>query len=404
MPANRWTFRSISHLMCMFDNIHSSSVNPLALLLRCRSSESMTDLTRNERRAVDLMFRLGAITQAQLAEWIDVTQQSASRILLSLVDRGMISSGERVKVGSRGYPANSFSLVPDHCVTAGIAVAPGSMDVLVSDFAGKVIATEHLSGLNSDITETAALIGQTLDSLLNDAAGGRKPLGAGLAVSGSFLRQGVFNTPYGLDEWADIDLENYFAGKLGVPVYAENDGNAAALAECLVGAGQRYDSFAYLFVGAGVGGGIVLDGKLWRGRHGNAGEFAGGLEPTLDIFPSLEVLRLELGADGIRFETIDDLLREFDAGWPAVQRWVQKVSRSLSIIASNAGAILDIDAIILGGRLPVEMAAMVIPHIRFFDQHRRSQSRPVPHLLAAEAPAAAAAMGAALLPLQKLFH
>ena len=364
----------------------------------------MIDLTRNERRALDMMFRTGAITQAQLAERLDVTQQSASRILSGLVDQGMISSGERVKMGSRGYPANSFALVPDHCVSVGISVAPGAMDVLVSDFSGKVLASEHLPGPNGQIADAAARLADHIDALRKKLVGGKPTIGAGLAVSGSFLRPGVFNTPYGLDEWADVDLETYFADKLGMPVYAENDGNAAALAECLVGAGQRYDSFAYLFIGSGVGGGVVLDGKLWRGRHGNAGEFAGGLEPTLDVFPSLEVLRLELGADGIRFETVDDLLREFDAGWPAVQRWVLKVSRSLSIIASNAGAILDIDAIILGGRLPTDLARLAIPHIRFFDQHRRSQSRPVPHLVPAEAPAAAAAMGAALLPLQTFYH
>jgi len=364
----------------------------------------MIELTRNERRALDLTFRTGPITQARLAERLDVTQQSASRILAGLVDRGMISSGERVKLGSRGYPANSFSLVPEHCISIGISVAPGAMDVLVADFAGKVLASEHLPGPNADIADAASRLAERIDAMARNIADGRAPIGAGLAVSGSFLRQGAFNTPYGLDEWADLDLEAYFADKLGMPVYAENDGNAAALAECLVGAGQRYDSFAYLFIGSGVGGGVVLDGKLWRGRHGNAGEFAGGLEPTLDVFPSLEVLRLELGADGIRFETVDDLLHEFDAGWPAVQRWVLKVSRSLSIIASNAGATLDIDAIILGGRLPGELAQMVIPHIRFFDQHRRSQARPVPHLVPAEAPAAAAAMGAALLPLQRFYH
>lgn len=403
-PTNRRPSASISHLMCIFSDIHTSSVNLLALFRAYRSIAAMIELTRNERRALDMMFRTGAITQAQLAERLEVTQQSASRILSSLADQDMISSGERVKMGSRGYPANSFALIPDHCVSVGISVAPGAMDVLVSDFSGKVLASEHLPGPNSQIADAAARLADHIDALVKKLAGGRPLIGAGLAVSGSFLRHGVFNTPYGLDEWADLDLEDYFAGKLGMPVYAENDGNAAALAECLVGAGQRYDSFAYLFIGSGVGGGVVLDGKLWRGRHGNAGEFAGGLEPTLDVFPSLEVLRLELGTDGIRFETVDDLLREFDAGWPAVQRWVLKVSRSLSIIASNAGAILDIDAIILGGRLPGDLARLVIPHIRFFDQHRRAQSRPVPHLVPAEAPAAAAAMGAALLPLQRFYH
>ena len=91
--------------MCIFSDIHTSSVNLLALFRASRSIAAMIDLTRNERRALDMMFRTGAITQAQLAERLEVTQQSASRILSSLADQGMISSGERIKMGSRGYPA-----------------------------------------------------------------------------------------------------------------------------------------------------------------------------------------------------------------------------------------------------------------------------------------------------------
>lgn len=278
------------------------------------------------------------------------------------------------------------------------------MTVLLADFAGRALDTTHHSGTIADIAATSALIDSAIKKMTADHPSRNEIAGVGLAISGSFIRKGVFNTPYGMDEWADIDLEALLSEKLKLPVIADNDGNAAALAESLLGVGQRFANFAYIYIGVGVGGGIVLDHQLWRGRHGNAGEFAGGLQPTLDVFPSLEMMRTELAVDNIRFSSVDEMLQNFDPAWNAIPRWIAKVSHSLSIIASNAGAILDLEAIVLGGRLPKSVAESTIPHIRFFDQHRRSVMRPVPLVMAAEGPLEAAAAGAAILPLQRSFY
>lgn len=362
------------------------------------------ELTTNERRALEMMFRQGPVTQGQLADHLDVAQQSASRILARLGELGMISNGERVKNGGRGYPSTSFALLPDYCHSIGISVAPGSLTVLLADFAGRTLDATHYSEAITDIAATTQLIENSITKMTAVHPARTEMAGAGLAISGSFIRKGVFNTPYGMDEWAEVDLEALLSDKLELPVIADNDGNAAALAESLLGVGQRLANFAYLYIGAGVGGGIVLDHKLWRGRHGNAGEFAGGLQPTLDVFPSLEVMRTELAADNIAFSSVDEMLQNFDPTWNAIPRWIAKVSHSLSVIASNAGAILDLEAIVLGGRLPKTVAEATIPHIRFFDQHRRSVMRPVPLVMSAEGPPEAAAAGAAILPLQQGFH
>lgn len=362
------------------------------------------ELTTNERRALEKMFRQGPVTQGQLAEHLDVTQQSASRILARLGELGMISNGERVKNGGRGYPSTSFALVPDFCHSIGISVASGSLTILLADFTGRTLDTTHYSGTIANIEATTALVDAAIRKMTSDHSARTEISGAGLAISGSFIRKGVFNTAYGMDEWAEIDLEALLSDKLKLTVIADNDGNAAALAENLLGVGQRFANFAYLYIGAGVGGGIILDHQLWRGRHGNAGEFAGGLQPTLDVFPSLEVMRTELAADNIAFSSVDEMLLNFDPAWTAIPRWIAKVSHSLSIIASNAGAILDVEAIVLGGRLPKTVAEATIPHIRFFDQHRRSVTRPVPLIMVAEGPLEAAAAGAAILPLQRSFH
>jgi predicted NBD/HSP70 family sugar kinase len=361
------------------------------------------ELSRNERRTLSLLFRRAASTQLQIAERLEVTQQSASRLLAQLLRRGMIEAGERVGTGQRGYPSTRFHIDPSYGASFGFSVNAGGLSAALVDFAGGVLARAKAVCPVPDRETVLDWVDETLA-----AFSARFPhlnvSGVGIAISGSFMDNGRFNTPYSLEAWADVDIASIVAERLRLPIYVDNDGNLAALAESLTGIGIRIPSFAYLYIGSGVGGGVVLDGEVWRGRHGNAGEFAGGLEPALNPFPSLELLRRGLAVHGKSFESIEDMLSVFDPRWPAVDEWIVKVHDSVSIIASNAAAILDIDAIVLGGRIPQSMAEKLRGHIRFFDQQRRSQKRPVPAILVGEAPGDAATLGAAILPIRERFH
>ena len=72
--------------------------------------------------------------------------------------------------------------------------------------------------------------------------------------------------------WRAVPLRRLFERRLGLPCVVENDGNAAALAEHWIGVGRGLSSLVLLTLGTGIGGGIVLDGRLWRGASGAAGE------------------------------------------------------------------------------------------------------------------------------------
>ncbi|HEY3319393.1 MAG TPA: ROK family protein [Planctomycetota bacterium] len=73
--------------------------------------------------------------------------------------------------------------------------------------------------------------------------------------------------------WEKVDLRQQMKLAFGVPVHIENDGNAGAVGEHRFGAGRGTRHMAYFTVSTGIGGGVVLDGKLYRGAHGLAGEF-----------------------------------------------------------------------------------------------------------------------------------
>lgn len=83
---------------------------------------------------------------------------------------------------------------------------------------------------------------------------------------------GVVKYPPNFSDWTEVDLGGALEKEFHVPVKVENDANVAALAEARFGAGRKQKDFLFVIWGTGVGGGIIIDGKIFRGPHGGAGE------------------------------------------------------------------------------------------------------------------------------------
>jgi len=98
---------------------------------------------------------------------------------------------------------------------------------------------------------------------------------AGIGVScGSPLdaKRGIIQAPPNLPTWIDIPIVEILGAEFGCPVYLENDANAGALAEHRFGAGKGTRNMVFLTMGTGFGAGIILDGRIYQGTNGNAGE------------------------------------------------------------------------------------------------------------------------------------
>lgn len=117
-----------------------------------------------------------------------------------------------------------------------------------------------------------AVIGRMVRSA-RAAARGRRPVAVGISTPGPCDPQrGVVTTPPNLPGWRDVPLARLVGEELGLPAWIENDANAAALAEHRLGAGRGSRHMLLVTVGTGIGGGLVLNGQLYRGASGGAGE------------------------------------------------------------------------------------------------------------------------------------
>jgi glucokinase len=129
--------------------------------------------------------------------------------------------------------------------------------------------------------------------------------------------------------WDDFPVKQWFERKFGLPAFVDNDQNCAALAEATVGAGRGLHCVFYVTVGTGIGGGLVIGGKLYNGRYGAA-----------------EIGHVKMFARG-RWRTVESL-----ASGLAIERGVSTIpqaARCLGEAIANVIAILNPDVVIVGG-------------------------------------------------------
>jgi glucokinase len=156
----------------------------------------------------------------------------------------------------------------------GVDLGGTNLRVAAVDESGKLMEKISTS------TRVSAGRGEVLDEMcriiqsLATRFSSHGPLaGVGIGVPGIIdMESGMLRESPNLPGWADYPVQQEIERRLGTSITLENDANAAAFGEHWLGAGQTVDSLCLLTLGTGVGGGIVLENKIWHGMTGMAGE------------------------------------------------------------------------------------------------------------------------------------
>ncbi len=170
----------------------------------------------------------------------------------------------------------------------GMDIGGTRLTVAAVDAAGRVLFmarrdTPRGFGARACLVELEAMAEQVLDS-----AGGKAAVaGIGIGFGGPVDHAaGRVRRSHHVAGWGGMELANYFSERFGLPAWLENDANAGALAEALFGAGRGAGAVLYVNVGTGIGGGIVIGGRIWHGAHSNAAEIGHMvLEPSGPLCP-----------------------------------------------------------------------------------------------------------------------
>ena len=222
---------------------------------------------------LDALRRFAPLSRAELASRTGLNRSTVSIIVNNLIEEGLIQETnlQNCKVGR---PGMMLELNPKGGFAIGIELGVDFISIILTDFIARVQWREQVcSDPNEDqitiLDRAATLTQHALDYGLSQ---GLRPLGIGVGVPGLVdLRQGKLIFAPNL-HWNNVPLRLIWSQHFNLPIFVENEANAAALGEYYFGAAQGVDSFIYLSAGIGLGAGIVLDGKLFRGSNGYASE------------------------------------------------------------------------------------------------------------------------------------
>ncbi|WP_053979551.1 ROK family protein [Marinagarivorans algicola] len=358
----------------------------------------------SERDILKLVFWSHNISQRSIVHTTKIPQQTVSRLVKNLLDKEVLHQTDRISSTSRGNPSFELEANPSFAYCFGLSILLDAIGIALMDFAGNVIETrlEELDDMSIEnvLSHSEQVIAQMMQkNHISDT----KILGIGVGISGFFsATDGKMNTHHMIEEWAQVDIAQIVSARFQLPTWVVNDATGAAAGEGIAGVGRNYKNFVYFFISFAFGGGLVSNNELLRGTYGNAGELGDMLPSKIYSHPNLALLKRILIKNNIAVNSIYDLHNHFDVNWPGVDEWIYKVQDSLDLVATACSALLDTQAIILGGHIPVALAEKIIPRIDVYAQFRRGAQRPLPQIVTAGVQVNPVAVGAASLPLREL--
>ncbi|CAL9571125.1 N-acetylglucosamine repressor [Streptomyces sp. enrichment culture] len=329
----------------------------------------------NLERVVRAVRLAGSLTQAEIARSTGLSAATVSNIVRELKEGGTV---EVTDTSSGGRRARSVSLSGDAGIVIGVDFGHTHLRVAVGNLAHRVLA-EEAAPLDVDASwadgfdRAEALVGELIAGIGVDLG---KVIGVGLGVPGPIdVESGTLGSTAILPGWAGINPREELSRRLGVPVHVDNDANLGALGELVWGSGRGVKDLAYIKVASGVGSGLVINGQIYRGPGGTAGEIGHitldesgpvcrcGNRGCLETFAAARyVLPLLQGTHGpeLTMERVVELARDGD---PGCRRVIADVGRHVGSGVANLCNLLNPTRVVLGGSL-AEAGELVLAPIR----------------------------------------
>jgi N-acetylglucosamine repressor len=328
----------------------------------------------NSQLVLKTIYDRGQISRAEIARLTNLTRTTVSELVTELQDRGLVEEiGLGPSIGGRSPIL--LSMVDDARHVIGIDLANDEFSGAVFNLRNEIVHTARVpvAGENGE----AALAG--VYTLIDHLIGGtHQPLlGIGIGTPG------LVDTPNGVVlravnlAWRNLPLERLLEERYHLPVYVVNDSQLAAMAHFMFGQGQPPANVIVIMAGHGVGAGMVLNGQLFQGDGGGAGEIGhvavveggrlcrcgnhGCLETVVSVGSiaaraavvarAQPASRLHALAGDPQKLTIGVVRQAAEAGDAAALAVVEETARYLSIAVANLVGVLNVQRIIVAGAL-----------------------------------------------------
>jgi predicted NBD/HSP70 family sugar kinase len=348
---------------------------------------------RNLSRVLRHVAAHGPCARTELADATGLVHASISALTAELIGAGLIHEVGLASSGSRGRPRRLLRLVPGRVLTIAIQVTADRLLAAATDLNGTVLwrdtrAHGAVFGDPRPVARAAAeVVGDALDAVRNAGRAAAHPAHLArvvLAVPGAVIEGDVVADSILLG-WRQVDLRSLVRAEtpaLTCPISVVNEANMAAFAEYRAAIDRTGDVprvFAYLWMGVGIGGGLIVDGAVQTGGHGMAGEFGHipvsfdgpackcGDHGCLVTYLGLRALLVAAGLDPEAYEPDverghAELDRRLRSGDPAAARALETGARALATALTALSRVADPEQVVLGGYLAT-WSGWLIPNV-----------------------------------------
>lgn len=259
---------------------------------------------------------------------------------------------------------------------AGVDLGATNVRVVIADQDGNLEARRHFATPAGPPSDAIATIRRTVDELTRGVWVGATVDAIGIALPGMVdPAAGLVASVANIPGWDDVPLASLLGGERSTPVAMENDANAAAIGEGWLGAAKGLRHHVFLALGTGIGGGVVVDGKLHRGARFLGGEVAffsmtreqvraGGWANNLEALVggrSIAARAIEILGPSAKAA---DLFAAADSGHVAAAAWLAEVVEYLAMAVTDVVALLDPEAVVLGGGVIAAQGASLVDPMR----------------------------------------
>jgi predicted NBD/HSP70 family sugar kinase len=333
---------------------------------RTGSLSSLREL--NRLRVLETVRERGSATRADIARVTGLARSTVSNLVGDLQRDGLlIERGEpRDSAPQGGRPPVVLTLDPTAGAVLGLQFDHPVVRVAVADLDHRILAdAERVLDVDKDAIACLEAAVELVDDVIARAGVDRDHLiGAGVGLAAPIdTATGTVGSSTIMPGWVGLEVVAELERRLGLPVYVDNDANLGALAELVLGAGRGASEVAYVMLAEGIGCGLVLGGRLYRGAGGTAGEIGhvlvdpqgpicrcgnrGCLETYAAAGALLALLRPSHGPD----LTLERMVELATSGDPACQRVIDDVARIVGGVVAALCNQFNPERIVVGGKL-----------------------------------------------------
>lgn len=399
------------------------------------SRRSLRKSSQTELNVLKFIHARSNISRVELAKLSGMSTAAMSGTVHALVQKKLIVEVEGPSTGL-GRRRIALNIRPDLAYVLGVDIGTYNLRVLIADINGKVIygqrlKTEMAGGRRDVMNRTFAAI---RSAIVESGLPPQEIRGIGVGHSGVIdVEKGLvlsFPRPGQMEQWKNVPLQKMVEDEFGIPCLLEDSARAIAVAEKRFGAGEDLKDFLYIDIGMGIGAAIFIEGLLYRGSNGSAGEVGhitveengplcfcgnrgclealascaaviGNVKSAIHMGVATEISEMADGdLDRISVEMIAESAAKNDSlGY----RTLDNAATRIGVAAADLVNLLNPSAVILGGGLFRAAPEFLLDHMkRTIRQRALEKSANDVRLLGSRLGTEGGALGAALLIAEKL--